>query len=100
MAGAAGRAVGISGEAGLGGESRIGGEGGAGVGGGGGGGVEGRADDREHATSQVEEPGTHTGGVTGRIEGVRYAAGSREFVARICIQRMGAGLDAWGSRAD
>ena len=33
---------------------------------------------------KVEEPGTHTGGVTGRIDGVRYAVGSPEFVARTC----------------
>ena len=85
-AGAAGRAVGIGGEARADGESGIGGEGGsgAGVGGGGGGGVESRAGDREHAIGHVEEPSTHTGGVTGRIDGVRYAIGSPEFVGRIC----------------
>ena len=79
-AGGAGRAVGISGE------SRIGGEGGsgAGVGGGDGGGVESGAGDREHAIRHVEEPGTHTAGVTGRIDGVLYAVGSPEFVARNC----------------
>ena len=39
--------------------------------------------DGKHATGDVEEPGTHTGGVTGRVDGVRYAVGSPEFVARI-----------------
>ena len=38
----------------------------------------------DRAALKVEEPGTHTGGVTGRIDGVRYAVGSPEFVARIC----------------
>ena len=33
---------------------------------------------------EVEEPGTHTGGAEGRIDGVRYAVGSPEFVARTC----------------
>ena len=33
---------------------------------------------------EVEAPGTHTGGVTGRIDGVRYAVGSPEFVAGAC----------------
>ena len=33
---------------------------------------------------EVEDPGTHTGGVTGRIDGVRYAVGSPEFVAGAC----------------
>ena len=36
------------------------------------------------ATPQVEEPGTHTGGAEGRIDGLRYAVGSPEFVARTC----------------
>ena len=38
----------------------------------------------DRAAPKVEEPGTHTGGVTGRIDGVRHAAGSPEFVARTC----------------
>ena len=38
----------------------------------------------DRATVEIEEPGTHTGGVTGRIGGVRYAVGSPEFVARAC----------------
>ena len=38
----------------------------------------------DRAALKVEEPGTHTGGVTGRIDGVRYAVGSPEFVARTC----------------
>ena len=38
----------------------------------------------DRAALKVEEPGTHTGGVTGRINGVRYAVGSPEFVARTC----------------
>ena len=38
----------------------------------------------DRAALKVEEPGTHTGGVTGRIDGVRYAVGSPEFVAPIC----------------
>ena len=33
---------------------------------------------------EVEDPDTHTGGVTGRIDGVRYAVGSPEFVAGAC----------------
>ena len=32
----------------------------------------------------VEEAHTHTGGVAGRIDGVHYAVGSPEFVARAC----------------
>ena len=36
------------------------------------------------AALEVEEPGTHTGGVEGRIDGVGYAVGSPEFVARTC----------------
>ena len=43
----------------------------------------GGAEGEKHAIGEVEEPGTHTGGVTGRIDGVRYAVGSPEFVARI-----------------
>ena len=38
----------------------------------------------DRTAMKVEEPGTHTGGVTGRIDGVRYAVGSPEFVARTC----------------
>ena len=38
----------------------------------------------DRAALKVAEPGTHTGGVTGRIDGVRYAVGSPEFVARTC----------------
>ena len=38
----------------------------------------------DRAAPKVEEPGTHTGGVTGRIDGVRHAVGSPEFVARTC----------------
>ena len=38
----------------------------------------------DRAALKVEEPGTHTGGVTGRIDGVRYAVGSPEFAARTC----------------
>ena len=89
---AAGRAVGISGEAGADGESGIGSEGGsgAGVGGGGGGGLESGAGDRGHAIGHVEEPATHTGGVTGRIDGARYVIGSPEFVGRICGSGTGA----------
>ena len=93
-AGGAGRAVGSSGEAGPGGERVIDGEGGSGAGidGGGGSGIERRGGDGEHAIGHVKEPGTHTGGVTGRIDGVRYAVGSPEFVARIC------GLDTGGTK--
>ena len=36
------------------------------------------------AAPEVEEPGTHTGGAEGRIDGLRYAVGSPEFVARTC----------------
>ena len=91
-AGTAGRAVGIGAQAGADGESGIGGEGGsgAGVGGGGGGSVESGGGDREHAIGHVEEPATHAGGVTGRIDGVRYAIGSPEFVGRICGSGTGA----------
>ena len=42
------------------------------------------AADEERASERVVEPATDTGGVTGRIDGVRYAVGSPEFVARIC----------------
>ena len=38
----------------------------------------------ERASERVVEPATHTGGVTGRVDGVRYAVGSPEFVARAC----------------
>ena len=38
----------------------------------------------DRAALDVENPGTHTGGVEGRIDGVRYAVGSPEFVARTC----------------
>ena len=38
----------------------------------------------DRAALEVEEPGTHTGGVEGRIDGVGYAVGSPEFVARTC----------------
>ena len=37
-----------------------------------------------HAIGRVEAPATRTGGVTGRIDGVRHAVGSPEFVARAC----------------
>ena len=38
----------------------------------------------DRAAPEVEEPGTHTGGAEGRIDGLRYAVGSPEFVARTC----------------
>ena len=38
----------------------------------------------DRAAPDVEEPGTHTGGAEGRIDGLRYAVGSPEFVARTC----------------
>ena len=38
----------------------------------------------DRAAPQVENPGTHTGGAEGRIDGLRYAVGSPEFVARTC----------------
>ena len=44
----------------------------------------GRPDRRSHAIGRVEGPGTHTGGVTGRIDGVHHAVGSPDFVARAC----------------
>ena len=44
----------------------------------------------EHVDDHVEEPDTHTGGVAGRIDGVRYVVGSPEFVDRTC----GPGTDA------
>ena len=37
-----------------------------------------------HAIGRVEAPDTRTGGVTGRIGGVRHAVGSPAFVARAC----------------
>ena len=39
---------------------------------------------RDRAAPEIEEPDTRTGGVTGRIDSVRYAVGSPEFVARAC----------------
>ena len=48
------------------------------------------AEDDPGVIGQVQEPGTHTGGVAGRIDGIRYAVGSCEFVARTC------GLDSTG----
>ena len=50
----------------------------------------GGAGGERHAIGEVEEPGTHTGGVTGRIDDVRHAVGSPEFVARICGSGTGA----------
>ena len=44
----------------------------------------------EHVDDHVEEPGTHTGGVAGRIDGVRYVVGSPEFVDRTCGPGTGA----------
>ena len=87
-AGGGGRAVGSSGEGGIDGE----GGSGAGIdgGGGSGSGIESRGGYGEHAIGHVEEPGTHTGGVTGRIDGLRYGVGSLEFVARICGPGTGA----------
>ena len=38
----------------------------------------------DRAAPEVEEPGTHTGGAEGRIDGIRYAVGSPEFVALTC----------------
>ena len=38
----------------------------------------------DRAAPEVEEPGTHTGGAEGRIDGLRYTVGSPEFVARTC----------------
>ena len=38
----------------------------------------------ERASERVVESATHTGGVTGRVDGVRHAVGSPEFVARAC----------------
>ena len=46
----------------------------------------------ERALERVMEPATHAGGVTGRIDGVRYTVGSPGFVARIC----GPGIPATG----
>ena len=46
----------------------------------------------ERALERVMEPAAHTGGVTGRVDGVRYAVGSLEFVARI----RGPGIPATG----
>ena len=42
------------------------------------------ASQTERLAREVEEPETHAGGVTGRIDGVRHAVGSAEFVARAC----------------
>ena len=50
----------------------------------------GEAGGEESVIWHVEEPSTYTGGVAGRIDGVRYAVGSPEFVARTC------GLDPGG----
>ena len=50
----------------------------------------GGAGGERHAIGEVEEPGTHTGGVTGRIDDVRHTVGSPEFVARICGSGTGA----------
>ncbi|MDD9980086.1 MAG: cation-translocating P-type ATPase [Gammaproteobacteria bacterium] len=38
----------------------------------------------DRATLEVQEPRTHTGGVTGRVDGAHYAVGSPEFVVRAC----------------
>ena len=40
------------------------------------------AGDQEHDVGRIEEPETRIGGVTALIDGVRYAVGSPEFVAR------------------
>ena len=50
----------------------------------------GEAGGERHVIGEVEKPGTHTGGVTGRIDGVRYAVGSPELVNRICGRGTGA----------
>ena len=73
-------------------DDRIGANGGPGVRveGGRGENDEGGAVGGERAVAQVEEPETHAWGVSGRIDGTRYAIGSPDFVARIC----GAGTDA------
>ena len=39
---------------------------------------------KDRVALEVEDPGTHTGGVTGRIDGVRYTVGSPEFVTGAC----------------
>ena len=49
-----------------------------------------RAGGQEGAIGQIEEPDAQTGGVTGRIGGVRHAVGSHEFVARTCMVESGA----------
>ena len=40
------------------------------------------AEDQEHDVGRIEEPETRIGGVTALIDGVRYAVGNPEFVAR------------------
>ena len=56
------------------------------------------ASQTDRATLEVEEPGTHTGGVTGRIDGVRYAVGSPEFVAHSCgLDPAAFGVDGEGN---
>ena len=46
--------------------------------------AEAAASQTERPAREVEAPETRTGGVTGRIDGIHYAVGSREFVARTC----------------
>ena len=47
---------------------------------------------------EVEEPETHTGGVTGRIDAVRYAVGSPEYVARACgLEPIAFGVNGTGN---
>ena len=52
------------------------------------------------ADSAVEDARTHTGGVAGRIGGVRYAVGSAEYVARACTLATGASDADAGDRSD
>ena len=48
------------------------------------------AGDQEGAIGQIEAPGAQTGGVTGRVGGIRHAVGSHEFVAHTCTVPPGA----------
>ncbi len=84
----------VGGEVGGGVGDEAGGEAGDGAGDGAGG--EGKTD----AIRRVEEPDVQTDGVTGRIDGIRHAVGSPDFVARACgLDPDTFGLDAAGSEA-
>lgn len=63
-------------------------------------GREAESEGKVEAIGRVEGPDAHTGGVTGRIDGVHHAIGSPDFVARACgLDPDTFGIDATGGEA-